>query len=136
VPAGKPLSTRSRRTARTLEAYLANGAPPRWMERLMQVENGIKRARHELAERYELVRAEHAEDAEAFAARWHEVAAAYRFDELNAIIRAHNAYYPIERDLPMDPRTGEYRIVGGRGFTRPELGPGWVLEHFPAEPGP
>ena len=128
------MSSRSRQTARTLEAYLASGAPPRWMERLMQVENGMRREWRHLAERYERLRRELAGDQDAFAERWRAVAEAQRFDELNELIRQHNAYYPIERDLPMDPRTGEYLLVQGRSFRRPELGPAWILEHFPAEP--
>jgi len=32
----------------------------------------------------------------------------------------------------MDPRTGEYLKVRGRTHHRPELGPEWVLERFPA----
>jgi len=134
VSAGKPLSSRSRQTARTLEAYLASGAPPRWMERLMSVENGIRREKRRLAERYERLQRELADDPEGFAARWRAVAHAQRFDELNELIRRHNAYYPIERDLPMDPRTGEYILIHGRSFKRPEIGPAWVLEHFPPHP--
>ena len=126
-----PLSRRSRQTQRTIEGYLATGGPPRWMERLMTVENGIHREQRRLGARYAALREELAEDAEAFAARWRSIAQAQRFDDLNDLIRRHNAYYPIERDLPMNPRTGEYVLVHGRSFKRPELGPAWVLEHFP-----
>jgi hypothetical protein len=129
---GKPLSTRSRQTQRTIEGYLATGGPPRWMERLMSVENGIRREKRALAERYERLRRELADDPAAFAERWRAIAHAQRYDELNELIRRHNAYYPIERDLPMDPRTGEYLKILGRSHVRPELGPEWVLELFPA----
>jgi hypothetical protein len=131
---GKPLSSRSRQTQRTIEGYLAAGGPPRWMERLMSVENGIRREKRALRERYERLRRELAGDQEAFAARWRAIAHAQRFDALNELIREHNLYYPIERDLPMDPRTGEYVLIHGRTFRRPELGPAWVLEHFPPSP--
>lgn len=43
----------------------------------------------------------------------------------------HNRWYPVERDLPMNPRTGEYVPVAGRSYRRPVLGPAWVLEQFP-----
>lgn len=127
-----PLSRRSRQTQRTIEGYLATGGPPRWMERFMSVENGIRRERERLAECYAALRDELAGDAAAFAARWRAIAHAQRFDDLNDLIRKHNLYYPMERDLPMDPRTGDYVLVHGRTFKRPELGPAWVLEHFPA----
>ena len=57
-----------------------------------------------------------------------------RFDELNELITQHNEWYPVERDLPMNPRTGDYVLVSGRTYRRPVLGPEWVLEHFPAFP--
>ena len=48
------------------------------------------------------------------------------------LIRQHNEWYPIERDLPMDFRTRDYVPVNGRSFRREPLGAGWILEHFPA----
>ena len=32
----------------------------------------------------------------------------------------------------MNPRTGDYVLIHGRSYRRPELGPEWVLEQFPA----
>ena len=32
----------------------------------------------------------------------------------------------------MDLRTRDYVLINGRSYRRPELGPAWVLEHFPA----
>ena len=124
MPEGKRLSSRARQTQRTLEAYLASGAPPRWMERLMSVENGIRREKRRLAKAYEALGG----DPE----RWRAFAQRQRFDELNALIRQHNEYFPIERDLPFDPRTGEYLPIHGRDYRRRELDAAWVLEHFPA----
>ena len=128
---GSPLSARSRQTQRTIEGYLATGGPPRWMERLMGVENGIRRVRRQLGERYERLREELADDPAAFADRWRALAPGPRFDDRNELIRPHNLYYPMERDLPMDPRTGEYVLITGRSFRRPELSAAWVLEQFP-----
>ena len=48
------------------------------------------------------------------------------------LIEQHNDWYPIERQLPMDPRTGDYVRFAGRSYRRPILGPHWILEHFPA----
>lgn len=97
----------------------------------MMVENGIRREERRLAKRYAELRERHADDPGRFAARWCEVAHEQRFDELNALVRQHNTYYPMERDLPMNPRTGEYVLQHGRDFRRPELTPAWVLERFP-----
>lgn len=130
---GKPLSTRSRQTQRTIEGYLLTGGPPRWMERVMQVENGIRRERRRLGVRHQVLRERYAGDPAGFAARWTEIAHELDLSELNQLIRHHNTWYPIERDLPMNPRTGEYMLQHGRDFRRPELTAAWVLEHFPAK---
>jgi hypothetical protein len=44
-------------------------------------------------------------------------------------------WYPIESSLPMDPRTRDYVRIRGRSYRCEELGPEWVLRHFPAQPG-
>ena len=102
------------------------------MERVSEVDQGIARERRRFAGAYRALRAECGRDREEFARRWRAVAEAARFDELNELIRQHNDWYPIERDLPMDLRTRDYVKVNGRSYRRPELGPEWVLEQFPA----
>ena len=125
-----PISERARQSARSVDSYLKAGVRPRWMERLSQIERGIKRecAALELAHRQ--LRREL--DPATFAERWRAFAEQRDFGELNTLIRQHNEWYPIERDLPMDPRTGEYRPILGRQHYRRELDAAWVLEQFPA----
>src|SRR5215470_2278758 len=117
-----------------VEAYLKAGVRPRWMERVAEIDHSIAFHKRDYARRYRLLRERYGEDTAGFAARWREVAAAARFRELNELIAQHNEWYPIERDLPMDIRTRDYVLINGRSYRRPELGPEWVLEHFP--PGP
>jgi hypothetical protein len=64
--------------------------------------------------------------------RWREVAAGWDFAEVNRLIAEHNEWYPVERDLPMNPRTKDYVLVNGHSYRREPLGPAWVLERFPA----
>ncbi len=127
--AGKPISARARQSARSVEAYLKAGVRPRWMERLSDIERGMRSERQRLERAYRVTRETAGAD---FPERWRAYAAAQRFDHLNQLIRQHNEWYPIERDLPMDPRTGEYVKILGRSHHRRELGPDWVLEQFPA----
>jgi hypothetical protein len=69
-----------------------------------------------------------------FADRWRELARGWRFDDdLLRLIEQHNDWYPIERNLPLNPRTGDYVRVGGRSYRRPVLGPEWILEQFPVD---
>ena len=127
--AGKPISARARQSAGSVEADLEAGVRPRWMERLSDIERGMRSERQRLERAYRATREAAGPD---FAERWRVYAHAQRFDHLNQLIRQHNEWYPIERDLPMDPRTGEYIKILGRSHHRRELGPDWVLEHFPA----
>lgn len=128
---GKPLSERTRQRARTVEAYLKGGNPPRWMQRIGDIDRGIANERRRLRRAHEALAAECGEDPAEFAARWRSVAEGWAFGALNELIVQHNEWYPIERDLPMDLRTRDYVLVNGRSFRRPLLGPVWILEQFP-----
>jgi hypothetical protein len=129
---GRPLSRRARQSQRSVEAYLKAGVRPRWMERVDEIDHGIAAEKQRLARAYRALREECGADPGAFAERWHALARAWRFDHLNVLIEQHNDWYPIERQLPMDPRTGDYVRFAGRSYRRPVLGPSWILEHFPA----
>ena len=132
-PAGKgrPLSGQARRRQRSLEATLAAAFMPRHMERLRQIEDELAILRMRLAAERDRIARECEGDEELFARRWRERVAEWRFDELNELIDRHNEWYPVEADLPVDPRTGEYITFGGRGFRRPRVGADWVLERYP-----
>jgi hypothetical protein len=130
---GKPLAERTRQRQRTVESYLRGGSPPRWMERIGDIERGIANARRRLQRAYRLLGEECGGDCATFARRWREIAEDWDFAPLNELIAQHNEWYPIERDLPMDLRTRDYVLVNGRSFRRPLLDPAWVLERFPAD---
>jgi hypothetical protein len=135
---GKPLTERARIGQRSVEAYLTGANnPPRWMERVVEIDRRLKRERRLLGEEWRALRARHGRDAAGFAAAWRAFAAergrSRAYHELNELVRAHNEWYPVERDLPVNPRTGEWVSVGGRSFLRPVVGTEWVLSEFPAE---
>lgn len=135
---GRPLSERARIGQRSVEAYLTGANnPPRWMERVVEIDRRVKRERRLLAEERRAMRSRFGEDAAAFAREWRAFAVARgsgrEHRELNELIRAHNQWYPIERNLPVNPRTGEWVTVGGRSYLRTPVGPEWVLAEFPAE---
>ena len=128
---GRPLTGRARTTQRSVEDYLKAGVRPRWMERLTEIERGTRGERRRLERAHRALSAKHAGDPAGFARAWHAFAAAQRFDHLNQLIRQHNEWYPIERDLPMDLRTRDYVLINGRSYRREPLSPQWVLERFP-----
>jgi hypothetical protein len=130
---GRRISERARMAQRSVDAYLRAGIRPRWMERVDDIERGTAAQRRRVERAYHALRAAHAGDPDGFARHWSARARSWRFDELNELIRQHNDWYPIERDLPMNPRTGDYVPIAGRSYRREELGPDWILERFPAE---
>jgi hypothetical protein len=134
IGVGRPLARRARRTPRTVEAYLRAGVVPRYMERLRDIDAGVRMQRRRIQEAYRALQEACGGDTERFAAEWRARARSWRFDALNEAIREHNEWYPVEAGLPMDPRTRDYVKRAGRSYRRPELGPEWVLEQFPAEP--
>jgi hypothetical protein len=128
---GGPISATSRWTPRTLEAYLKSGGRPRWMERIGEIEAGIANARRRLKRTWRLLEAECGGDRELLSLRWRELAESWDFEALNTLIGQHNDWFPIERDLAMDPRTGDYVKIHGRSYRREPLGPEWILREFP-----
>jgi hypothetical protein len=132
---GKPLSRRQRQTRRTLESYLRAGVVPRYMQRLREIEQERRRHIGWLERAYRQLRESCAGDPEGFERRWTQTARNWRFEHVNRLVREHNEWYPIERQLPMDPRTRDYVKIRGRSYRRDELGPDWVLERFPPRLG-
>ena len=124
---GEALSARARQRQRSIESYLRGEALPRYMQRAAEIDRAIRRHTEALRRAYE--RSDRHE-------RWLEVAETWDFAEVNLLIREHNEWYPVERDLPMNPRTKDYVLVNGRSYRREELGPRWVLERFPARRRP
>ena len=132
---GRPLSRTSTQYARSIENYLKAGNRPRWMERLVEIDRGVAQQRRRLELARRRLREETGGDAQAFARRWRELAGGWDFAGLNVLIRQHNEWYPIERQLPVDLRTRDYVLIRGKSYRRPELDARWILEQFPAEAG-
>jgi hypothetical protein len=131
VGLGRPLSRRARQSQRSLEAYLEAGVRPRWMERVSQIDAEVAREKRRIEGAYRELQERCGGEPALFARSWRARARAFRFDELNELIAQHNEWFPIERDLPLDPRTRDYVPIQGRSYRRPVLGAGWVLQHFP-----
>jgi hypothetical protein len=125
---GQRLSRRTLETQRSLESYMKAGIRPRWSERLMEIERETRFHLRALEKRLNRLREESPAD---LPARWRVVAETWDFRRVNDLIDQHNQWFPIERDLPMNPRTGEYLPIMGRDYRRTPFGPDWVLEQFP-----
>lgn len=134
---GKPRRRLRRRVLAepaSVEAYLRGNSPPRYMQRLRQIETEFTIHCRRLRAAYEGMLEAHGDDVELFARNWRARVRTWRFERLNELVREHNAWYPVETSLPMDPRTRNFVPVRGASYRRVELGVEWVLEHFPPDP--
>jgi hypothetical protein len=112
-----------------LDRYLAGQLSGlAYMRRLRAIEEEEDRHIRELGDAWAAL-AEEISDGNAFALAWREVAAGWSFRRINDLIAKHNAYYPIEARVPMNPRTGTY----SRNWRRGEYGPEWILGRFPPD---
>ncbi len=128
---GKPLSERALQRVRSVESTLLGDAIPRYIRRAAEIEKAVRTHERDLAEAYARTREEHSDSA-AFAAAWLAHVDSLDFSDLNTLIGQHNAWYPIERDLPIDLRTRDYVLVNGHDYRKTPLDRDWVLARFPA----
>lgn len=129
---GKPLPLRLRHFRSSAEAYLASaGGPLPYMLRLRSIEEQTAEHEAALADAWHALADECDGDAARFSRRWRSAARRVAFGEINDLIDRHNRWYPIESNLPMDPRTGDYALVNGRDYRLPPLDADWVLERYP-----
>jgi hypothetical protein len=122
---GQPLDERTRQRVRSIEAVLRGDALPRYIRRAAEIERATREHLRALTEAYE--QRTSAED-------WISTAQEWDFDQVNTLTEQHNAWYPIERDLPIDLRTRDYVLVNGHDYRKRLLDAQWVLERFPPRP--
>lgn len=129
---GRPLPRRLRNFRPAVDRYvLSLGGPAPYMRRLRQIEAETEEHERRLEQTWRGLAERCRGDAAAFARRWRRLAERYSFDAVNDLIDRHNRYYPAEARLPMDPRSGDFALVGGKPYCRATLDARWVLERFP-----
>jgi hypothetical protein len=132
--AGKPLADRPRLRPPADSYILSLGGPLPYMRRRRRIDEESAAHERRLVTAWRDLAREAAGPAE-FARRWRDLAARWVFDDVNELIASHNRWYPAEARLPMDPRTGDYALVGGERYDLRPLDVAWILERFPAELG-
>ena len=98
---------------------------PRFAERAIEIEQRTASHRRRLGEAGAELREAYGEG-DLLAAALRRLARTWSLDDVNALIDEHNRWFPIERNLPLDPATGEYLPVLGRTHRLERLGPGWA----------
>ncbi len=113
-------------------AVRALDGPTVWMRRLREIEDEIEGHGRRLGEAWRAL-AEEVVDATEFAAAWAELASSWSFARVNELIDRHNANFPVEARLAMDPRTRDFVRVNGRSYEREPLDERWILDRFPPD---
>ncbi|HET7648458.1 MAG TPA: hypothetical protein VFK17_07805 [Gaiellaceae bacterium] len=130
---GAPIRQRLRNFRPDAESAIrALGGPTVWMRRLRAIEDAVDQHERQLGEAWRALAAE-VEDPDEFARRWREQTRAWSFAEVNELIDRHNANFPAEARLPMDPRTRDFVRINGRPYQREPLDEEWILARFPPD---
>jgi hypothetical protein len=130
---GQPLRQRLRNFRPDAESAIrALGGPTIWMRRLRAIEDAIDQHERQLEEAWHALASEE-QNAESFAAAWRDQARRWSFAQVNELIDRHNANFPAESRLPMDPRTRDFVRINGRSYKREPLDESWILERFPPD---
>jgi len=130
---GRPLPRRLRNFSLAADRYAVSLAgPPAYSRRLREIEDETAAHEQALQAAWTELAGRHAAHPGELARRRRELAGRWNFTAVNLLIEQHNAYYPIEARLPMDPRTGDFVLVGGAPYRLRLLDAAWVLRRFPA----
>src|SRR3954451_6381960 len=132
-PAPRPLRRPAFTSRPSVESYLRAAFIPRYMERLREIHDEYAVHRLQLEQTYRRLAHDCGDHADLFARRWRSMAEHWNFEHVNELIRQHNEYYPIEAQLAVDPRTGEYVTLRGQPYWREPLDAAWILKQFPPE---
>jgi hypothetical protein len=131
---GKPIRGRLRNFRPAVDRYVASlGGPLPYMRRLRQIELETETLERRLAEAWQELADACDGDAVEFARRWQATAGRWSFTAVNDLIDRHNRWYPAEARLPMDPRSRDFVLVGGKSYRLEPLDAAWILTRFPPE---
>jgi hypothetical protein len=131
---GRPLPRRLRNFSLAADHYAVSLAgPPAYSRRLREIEEETEAHEEALQAAWTELAQRHAGDPRMLANRWRAIAGRWDFTAVNMLIEQHNVYYPVEARLAMDPRTGDFVLVGGMPYRRRPLDGAWVLGRFPID---
>lgn len=107
--------------------------PRRYMTRLRRIEIGVEQVLDRARTAWTKLAAHHAGSPSRFARAWQAWVRSADLATLNALIAAHNEWYPVEANLRIDIRTGDYITHDGRDYRHEPITPAWLLARFPPD---
>ena len=107
--------------------------PPAFAFRLKRIEDWMESRREIIREAWIELAQKRRMTPDKFRRKWLKFARDFDFSQVNELIDQHNRYYPIERNLPIDIRTGVDLDRGKPFKKRPYLDKNWILNQFPPD---
>ncbi len=114
-------------------AGISMGGAPAWAVRLKKIETLTDALLAELRFQWIAIAHEHRRQPELFPMAWRDYLSHIDLGLVNELIRRHNRYFPVEANLPMSPRTGDYIAWGDRDWRCLPLTAQWAEREFPAD---
>jgi len=111
----------------------AKYGPPPYATRAKRIEDATEQLIDELGKEHARLADGYQGEPEGFARVWKALVETLELDELNAQIKEHNTYYPMEANLNPDPQTGGFTIGSTPWKPKKKITPERLLEQFPPE---
>ena len=131
---GQPLTIQSSPFTQNRDALIAGMlGPPAWVLRLKQIHDGREQLKASLNAAWAELARRWRGRPEQFDTRWRDHLARVNLAPLNALIKKHNDYYPIEARLPIIYPTGQYHIPFGIEYPQQAVTVERLLDDYPAD---
>ena len=117
-------------TVTTQDRLRAASGTPSWSRRTRALEDRLARMWQELEDEYRKLQAQSLTRAE-FSRRWQRTMEQVPLDEIARQVSDYNEYFPIEANLPIDPATGQFSVMGKLFEVRKAPTRADILARFP-----
>lgn len=111
----------------------AKMGPPPYAVRAKYIEDAVAKLEQDLAEQWKIMAKALAGTPPQFEKVWKAVVETMELDELNAIIKEHNTFYPIEANLQPHPETGQYMMGATPWKPKKKITAPDLLKKFPPD---
>ncbi|HUT53929.1 MAG TPA: hypothetical protein VM658_11115 [bacterium] len=111
----------------------AKMGPPPYAVRAKYIEDLVEKLERDLEKQWRDLAEAMAERTEHFKKVWTAVVETLELDELNALIKEHNTFYPIEANLQPHPETGQIMMGATPWKPKKKVSAADLLKKFPPE---
>lgn len=117
-------------TVTTQDRLKAASGAPAWSRRTKALDDRLEKLWQGLEEEYQRLQGQSLARAE-FSRRWRGTVDSIPLDEIARQVSDYNEYFPIEANLPIDPATGQFRMMSSLFEPRKAPTRDEILRRFP-----